>query len=41
MQSDCQIYKNISFRFIYSKQLPNYVAWIHNVLIAKENNKQI
>ena len=42
MQNDGQIYKNISSRFfLYSKQLTNYVAWIHNILIAKENDKQI
>ena len=39
MQNDGQIYKNISSRTLYSKPLPNYVAGIRNIIIAKENNK--
>ena len=39
--NDGQIYKSISSRSLYLKQLPNYVAWIHSILIAKENDKQV
>ena len=40
MRNDGQIYKNISSRSLYSKQLPNYVAWIRSILIAKENDNK-
>ena len=41
MENDGQIYKDISSRSLYTKPLPNYVAWIRNILIVKENDKQI